>query len=233
MGESRRKSATGKKNSTPLVVGGIVAAIVVAFVIAMVAGGDSDTPGDSTVTTSSNSNDGSTAPGTAGENQPVEVVGQILNPLPDSGADLSLGADAPTLNGFAFDGTPLSITPGDGKDYMVVFLAHWCPHCNAEVPRLIEWKASGDIPEGLNIIAVSTAVASDRPNYPPSQWVVDKGWPWPVMADSAEMAAAEAYGVSGFPFFAIVGGDGKVKLRASGELEISELTTMVNDALAG
>jgi len=233
MGESRQKSAAGKKSSTPLVVGGIIAAIVIAFVIAIVAGGGSDSSGDSTATTTSNTNVGSSAPGTAGESQPVEVAGQILNPLPESGADVSVGADAPALNGFTFDGTPLSVTPGDGNDYMVVFLAHWCPHCNAEVPRLIEWKASGAIPEGLNIVGVSTAVASDRPNYPPSQWVVDKGWPWPVMADSAEMTAAEAYGVSGFPFFAIVGGDGKVKLRASGELEISELTSLVNDALAG
>jgi hypothetical protein len=115
---------------------------------------------------------------------------------------------------------------------MVVFLAHWCPHCNREVPRLIEWQASGAIPADLQIIGVSTAVASDRPNYPPSQWVVDKAWPWPVMADSKSMDAATAYGVSGYPFFTIVGADGKVKVRASGEIEIDQLTQIVNAALA-
>lgn len=233
MGQQPRRSSAAKKSSTPMVVGGIVAAIVIAFVIAVVAGGDSDPSGDATVTTTANSDDVPAPPGSAGENQPVEVTGQILSPLPGSEIDVSVGADAPALNGFAFDGSPLSLTPGDGTPHMVVFLAHWCPHCNAEVPRLIEWKESGAIPEGLDIIGVSTAVAADRPNYPPSQWVVDKGWPWPVLADSAEMAAAEAYGVSGFPFFAIVGGDGTVKLRVSGELEVDELTSMVNDALAG
>jgi thiol-disulfide isomerase/thioredoxin len=139
---------------------------------------------------------------------------------------------APTLNGYAFDGSNLSVTPGNGKPYMVVFLAHWCSHCNNEVPRLIEWKASGAVPADLQVIAVSTSVARDRPNYPPSQWVVDKAWPWPVMADSEAKDAARAYGVSGFPFFAIVGADGKVKVRASGELGTDRINQIVTAALA-
>lgn len=229
MGQARKnsKNAKSQRGSTPLVVGGIVIAIVIAFVIAMLAGGS-----DSSTGTTSDSSPVAQA-GTAGENQPVAVGGAILDPLPDSGVDLSVGSDAPSLAGTSFDGAPVSITPGDGRDYMVVFLAHWCPHCNREVPRLIEWRASGAIPEDLTIVGVSTAVTSDRPNYPPSQWVIDKAWPWPVMADSVEMDAANAYGVSGFPFFVIVDGDGKVKLRASGEIEVDQLTAMVNDALAG
>jgi len=136
------------------------------------------------------------------------------------------------LNGYAFDGSNLSVTPGDGNPYMVVFLAHWCPHCNDEVPRLIEWKESGAVPADLQVIAVSTGVASDRPNYPPSQWVVNKAWPWPVMADSKAMDAARAYGVSGYPFFVIVGADGKVKARASGELGTDRINQIVTAALA-
>jgi hypothetical protein len=88
------------------------------------------------------------------------------------------------------------------------------------------------VPADLQVIAVSTAVASDRPNYPPSQWVVNKAWPWPVMADSEAMDAAQAYGVSGFPFFTIVGADGKVKARASGELGTDRINQIVTAALA-
>ena len=210
-----------------MIVGGVVLAIVIAFVIAIVAGGSNDS-GSSDTTKAPNS-DGSVS---AGENQPVVVVGEALEALPESGVDSTIGLTAPTLNGYAFDGSNLSVTPGNGKPYMVVFLAHWCPHCNDEVPRLIEWKESGAVPADLQVIAVSTAVASDRPNYPPSQWVVDKAWPWPVMADSEAMDAAQAYGVSGFPFFTIVGADGKVKVRASGEIEIDQLSQIVNAALA-
>ena len=209
-----------------MIIGGVIAAIVIAFVIAIVAGGSNDSA--SSDTTKIPNSDGTVS---AGENQPVEVVGDVLEPLPESGDDSTIGLMAPTLNGYAFDGSNLSVTPGDGKPYMLVFLAHWCPHCNREIPRLIEWQASGAIPADLQIIGVSTAVASDRPNYPPSQWVVAKGWPWPVMVDSEAMDAAEAYGVSGYPFFALVGADGKVKVRGSGELEIDQLNQIVDAAL--
>jgi thiol-disulfide isomerase/thioredoxin len=221
------KQPIKKSNNSKLIIGGVVLAIVIAFVIAIVAGGSNES-GSSDTTKAPNS-DGSVS---VGENQPVEVVGEALEALSDSGDDSTIGLTAPILNGYAFDGTSLSVTPGDGNPYMVVFLAHWCPHCNDEVPRLIEWKESGAVPADLQVIAVSTAVASDRPNYPPSQWVVNKAWPWPVMADSEAMDAAEAYGVSGFPFFTIVGADGKVKARASGELGTDRINQIVTAALA-
>ena len=221
------KQPIKKSNNSKMIIGGVVLAIVIAFVIAIVAGGSNES-GSSDTTKAPNS-DGSVS---VGENQPVEVVGEALEALSDSGDDSAIGLTAPTLNGFAFDGSTLSVTPGDGKPYMVVFLAHWCPHCNDEVPRLIEWKESGAVPADLQVIAVSTAVASDRPNYPPSQWVVNKAWPWPVMADSKAMDAARAYGVSGYPFFVIVGADGKVKARASGELGTDRINQIVTAALA-
>ena len=220
------KQPIKKSNNSKMIIGGVIAAIVIAFVIAIVAGGSNDS--GSSDTTKVPSSDGSVS---AGENQPVEVVGEVLEALPESNDDSTIGLTAPTLNGYAFDGSNLSVTPGDGKPYMLVFLAHWCPHCNREIPRLIEWQASGAIPADLQIIGVSTAVASDRPNYPPSQWLVAKGWPWPVMVDSEAMDAAEAYGVSGYPFFALVGADGKVKVRGSGELEIDQLNQIVDAAL--
>lgn len=220
------KQPIKKLNNSKMIISGVIAAIVIAFVIAIVAGGSNDS--GSSDTTKVPSSDGSVS---AGENQPVEVVGEVLEALPESNDDSTIGLTAPTLNGYAFDGSNLSVTPGDGKPYMLVFLAHWCPHCNREIPRLIEWQASGAIPADLQIIGVSTAVASDRPNYPPSQWLVAKGWPWPVMVDSEAMDAAEAYGVSGYPFFALVGADGKVKVRGSGELEIDQLNQIVDAAL--
>lgn len=213
-------------NNTKRIVIAVGVAIVAALLIAVLSGGDSN--GDSS---GSAANQGDASSST-GENQAVEVVGAVLEPLPESGADPVAGLEAPTINGSSFDSTPITVNPGDGQNYMLVFLAHWCPHCNREVPRLIEWQASGGIPADLQIIGISTAVASDRPNYPPSQWVVDKGWPWPVMADSKNMDAAEAYGVSGFPFFVFVGADGTVKIRKSGEIEIEQLNQLVAEALA-
>ena len=206
------------------VVLAIVAAIAAALLVAVVVGGGDEGSG------ATNSLPGGDV--LAKENQPVVIEGTALESLGDEAIDPMLGQVAPTLNGATFDGSGVSVTPGDGQAYMVVFLAHWCPHCNREVPRLIEWQASGAVPSELQVVGVSTAVASDRPNYPPSQWVVEKGWTWPILADSSSREAAEAYGVSGFPFFVIVGADGTVKARVSGEVEIPALTQIVSDALA-
>jgi thiol-disulfide isomerase/thioredoxin len=134
------------------------------------------------------------------------------------------------LNGFAFDGTTLTIAP-TGKPMLVVFLAHWCSHCNAEVPRLIEWKNSGTMPADMGVIGVSTGARNDAPNWPPSQWVVDKGWPWPVMADSEDQGAALAFGVSGYPGLILLDGDGKVLARRSGEASIDELKAWAQEFL--
>ena len=218
-----------QKNSSRLVVIGVVVAVIVALLIAVIVGsGESSDSTDVPVVPGA-----SDAPsGDVEQNRPVTVEGQALDRLGDSGADTSIGAPAPALLGANFDGSSVNVTPGEGGPYMVVFLAHWCPHCNAEIPRLIEWQQSGAVPSDLRVIGVSTGVASDRPNYPPSDWVVAKQWPWPVMADSEGQDAAIAYGVSGYPFFAIVGADGKIKVRASGEVEIDALNQIVTDALA-
>lgn len=225
---SPEKKRNSMSVTTKAIVGAVILAVLVALVVAIATSRDSSD--DSSPTTSTDS----VAPSAVepGENQAVSIEGQRLDPLDDASSDVSVGGPAPTLNGYSFDGRPVSVTPGDGRPYMVVFLAHWCPHCNAEVPRLIEWKDSGGVPDDLVVVGVSTAVASDRPNYPPSQWVVDKGWPWPVMADSAAMDAAAAYGVSGFPFFTIIGPDGTVRLRTSGEKSIDEIDALVDQALA-
>jgi cytochrome c biogenesis protein CcmG, thiol:disulfide interchange protein DsbE len=178
---------------------------------------------------------GTTAAGnassSAAETQPVVVEGTPLSVPPETGDDLAIGAVAPTLRGFGFDGSAMDIIPGD-RPTMVVFLAHWCPHCNREIPVLQSWVASGAAPAELEIVGVSTAVNAQRENYPPSKWITDKAWAWPVMADSVASDAALAYGVGGFPAFVVIGADGTVKVRSSGELPVADLDAMVKQAIA-
>ncbi|MEO8266240.1 MAG: TlpA disulfide reductase family protein [Ilumatobacteraceae bacterium] len=189
----------------------------------------STTGSDATVsqgTTAPNDSSSSTA-----ETQPVTVTGTPLPTPSDSGADTAIGMTVPTLSGFGFDGAPIDITPG-GTAKMVVFLAHWCPHCNNEIPVLQSWAEAGGVPQGLDIIGVSTAVNAQRDNYPPSKWMVAREWAWPVLADSVASDAAVAYGVGGFPTFVIVGADGTVKVRSSGELALADLDALVKQAVA-
>ena len=225
-------TSQGKSNRNKIIVA-IVAVVVAALAVALFVGGSDDS--------SSNGSNGSAATsdvpvdglpnGEGVSNQPVEVIGEALEPFASPDGDPAVDQIAPTLNGKSFDGTPISITPGDGRQYMVVFLAHWCPHCNAEIPQLIKWKESGSVPEGLQVIGISTSVASDRPNYPPSEWILATGWPWPIIADSEALDAAKAFGVTGFPFFAVIDGDGTVKVRVSGEVEPDVLDEILESAL--
>lgn len=166
-----------------------------------------------------------------GEVQPVTVQGTPLAPFESTDGDPAVATTPPALMGSGFDGKPVAIDPSSGP-LMLVFLAHWCPHCNREVPRLLQWKASGAVPAGLDVIGITTKVDPNLPNYPPSKWIAQIGWDWPVMADSAGNDAADAYGLTGYPYFVVIGADGKVKARHSGEIEVADLTRLVDQALA-
>ena len=161
----------------------------------------------------------------------VSVEGAPLAPF-EGGEDPAVGLTAPTLRGTDYSGADVTIAPGTGGPMMIVFLAHWCPHCNDEIPVLLEWRDSGDMPAELQVFGVSTAVSDERPNYPPGEWLRDKGWEWPVLADDAELTAANTYGVTGFPFFVIVDADGNVAARGSGEIPIEDLDALVDEVIA-
>ena len=219
-----------------LIIGGIVAALVaVALIVAFAVSGGDDGETQSPVPTDDAAGAEPTDtvsgnPVAPAEQQPVAVEGTDLVSLPDGGEDPAVGLAAPTVDGYTFDGTPMEITPG-GTAKMVVFLAHWCPHCNREIPRILEWAEAGRVPEGLEIVGVATGTDESAPNYPPSTWLADLGWTYPTLADSPEFRAAQAYGVSGFPFFTIVDDTGKVLGRFSGELEVDDLDATVRSAL--
>jgi thiol-disulfide isomerase/thioredoxin len=176
----------------------VVAVLAVAAVIASTFGGeDTITPG-------------------VEQTRPVAVAGDAL-PAFGADPDPAIGLAAPTLTGESFDGRPVSIAPSAGP-MAIWFVAHWCPHCQAEVPRIVDLAEQGRLPDGVEIAAVSTAVDETGPNYPPSAWFDREAWPFPVMADDAEGTAAAAYGLQGFPFLVLVDADGIVTLRTSGEL---------------
>ena len=224
---------TAQKNQTKFIAGGVALAIAAIVAVVLVVGGGSSSSSRTTSTISDASETSQPTNGdavAAAEFQPVQAEGEMLSALEDPDNDPARGKLAPAVNGFGFDGAPLTTTP-TGKPMLVVFLAHWCPHCNAEIPRLIEWKDSGAMPGDLEVIGVSTGARDDAPNWPPSQWVVDKAWPWPVMADSEDQGAALAYGVSGYPGLILLNGDGKVLARRSGEAGIDALKAWAEEFL--
>jgi thiol-disulfide isomerase/thioredoxin len=139
-----------------------------------------------------------------------------------------VGKEIPDLEGLTFDGAPVSITK-DGKPKLVLFVAHWCPHCQKEIPLLADYLKANPV-QGVDLYTVSTSAASNSPNYPPSAWLETEDWEVPTLADSEDKQAADAFGLSAFPFFVAVDASGKVVARTSGELTTEQFADLIDRA---
>jgi cytochrome c biogenesis protein CcmG, thiol:disulfide interchange protein DsbE len=153
------------------------------------------------------------------------VSGTALADYAPGGGDPAIGQAAPEVSGAGFDGTPAKIE-ANGKPKVILFLAHWCPHCQAEVPVLQAWADAGGVPNGVEIISVATSINPDAPNYPPDEWLAREGWTYPVIVDPTN-SVASAYGLTAFPFWVFVGPDGTVRARATGEMSTADLEAAI------
>ncbi len=158
------------------------------------------------------------------------VTGPPLPTLPRQGADPAVGMVAPAISGEDFDGGLVEVVPGSGPT-AILFLAHWCPYCQAEVPAVTAWWNEAQ-PAGIALVAVSSSVNPEAPNYPPSAWLEREGWPLPVILDNARGEAFVAYGGTGFPYWVFLDGTGEVVLRHAGSLPINQFEAILAE-LAG
>jgi thiol-disulfide isomerase/thioredoxin len=168
---------------------------------------------------------GSSERPSAGASAPVDGVAPViegaalpafLNPSNDS----AVGMTIPTVT------APGGAIALDGRPKVLLFLAHWCSHCQAEVPLVQEWLDAGGLPDGVDLISVSTSIDPSRPNYPPEDWLAQEGWTPPTLVDPTG-AVADAYGLAAFPFWVFVGDDGTVRGRLTGELSINDLESVI------
>jgi thiol-disulfide isomerase/thioredoxin len=201
---------------------------IVGAIIAIIIGGAA------IVAISSSGSDSASTTGSISEFSDITVTGESL-PSFDSvstAIDTAVGLPAPVVTGKGFTGTEIT-TEGAGTPTLLVFLAHWCPHCQREVPLLVEWEKDGKTPTGVDVIAVATGTDPANPNFPPSEWLAREEFPalWPVIADSADKKAANAFGLSGYPYFVLVDAQGNVFKRLSGEIPMDELTEIINQMI--
>jgi thiol-disulfide isomerase/thioredoxin len=201
---------------------------IVGAIIAVVIGGAA------IVAITSSGSDSTSSTGGISEFSDITVTGEALPAFDSvsSATDAAIGMPAPVVSGKGFTGTEIT-TDGAGTPTLLVFLAHWCPHCQREVPLLVQWEKDGKTPTGIDVIAVATGTDPANPNYPPSEWLAREQFPalWPVIADSKDKAAANAFGLSGYPYFVLVDAQGNVFKRASGEVAMDDLTAMINQMI--
>ncbi|MEZ5340501.1 MAG: TlpA disulfide reductase family protein [Acidimicrobiales bacterium] len=154
------------------------------------------------------------------ENQPKDI--QIsLDPTTDPG----IGRVAPTLTGTGFDGSTVEVGPG-GEPTILLFVAHWCPHCQAEVPVVQKLVSDGSLPAGVRVVAVSTAVNESATNYPPSAWLEVEGWTSPTIMDDADSTAIKAFGGQAFPYAVFLTADNVVVARSAGEVSPTQIVQL-------
>jgi len=222
------KDVDTRSNLVPIVIGVIAVALVVVALIAFL---------------SSRSSSGTAEEGTGAavaesakqETASVQISGTDLPPFPqgasgltDASTDPAVGQTIPKVVGQTFDGSPLTIDPAAGQPQLVIFLAHWCPVCQAEVPILQDWIDQGRLPEGVKVTSVATSVNPEKPNYPPSKWISREGWTPQVLLDDSGGSAAQAYGLPGFPYFVLTDAQGNVVQRGSGKLPVEQLEAAIN-----
>lgn len=148
----------------------------------------------------------------------VTVEGEALPTFGgDPAGDQAVGATAPTVTGVGFDGETVTIAP-DGRPKVVAFMAHWCPHCQAEVPRVVDWLEAGNKPENVDFYGVSTLLQRVRGNWPPEQWLQGEGWDVPTIQDDRSNSASAAMGMAGTPYWLVLDGNNEVLFRISGEI---------------
>jgi len=157
----------------------------------------------------------------------VEILGE---PVP---ADTEIGYLAPSFKAQLNNGSELlTVNPADGTVRLIGFFAHWCPHCQREVPRVSKWLEENGVPTQIEILAVSTAVREGTPNYPPSEWFTLERWPTDIFVDNEESDLATAYGLAGFPYWVVIDASGVVVHRSSGELTEEQFGYLVDLAIS-
>jgi thiol-disulfide isomerase/thioredoxin len=212
-------SANRARNSRswlwPAIIVGVIAVVALALVLSS---GSGDDNGGTTTTTNASGGEIS---------KKVTVEGASLPEFDTSVDDPAIGAAAPTLIGNNFAGAPVTLGGPNAKKQVIVFFAHWCPHCQREVPIIVNLAKGGTF-DGLALGGVSTGTTDQAPNYPPSDWLETVGWPAPVLVDTANQTAAKAYGLASYPYLVFVNEDGTVAGRWAGEMPEEQLKAVVD-----
>ncbi len=150
---------------------------------------------------------------------------QALPPYPTSGADpavqtrMALGDI--TGNEY-YTGAPLTVSP-DGENATVWLVwAHWCPHCQDELPVLSEfWAQSADDFPNVDVVTITSSIDPTRGN-PLEAYLDGSNFPFPVLIDP-DNALATTMGTTAFPFWIVTGPDGRVLLRRPGALGLDQM----------
>jgi thiol-disulfide isomerase/thioredoxin len=162
----------------------------------------------------------------------VTVSGPTLPVLGTTEQDLAVGTPVPELAGHDFDGNGVAVID-DGRAKLIMFVAHWCPYCQQELPVVNDWLAGDPLPENVDMYTATIWSDPSRDNFPPGTWLANEDFAGTVIADDADNSIATAFGVAAVPFWVLVNEDGTLAARGSGAIPEEALTEIVAQLAAG
>lgn len=223
----RAASNSGKGKSTSFIWIAIVGVVIAVGIVAIVAGRGTSSSGGG-----ASPSGGTVVPSGKLDYGQVAVSGTALTPKPDSGADPMVGTAVPSVTGQQFDGEQLTIS-ADGKPQIIMVVAHWCSHCQAEVPRVQKWLDKDGMPTDVELVTLATSNDPTRGNFPAADWLRREKWSVPTIVDDKQGKAGAALGISGFPYFIVTDAQGKVVYRTSGEITEAQWNDLLVAARTG
>ena len=136
---------------------------------------------------------------------------------------LAPGTPIPGFSAPALGGGEISWSDYAGSPVVLAIWASWCPHCQAELPRL---DAVVDQFPAVRMLTITTAIG-ERRGPSPAGFMKDQGLDFPVARDDAKHTLLEAFGVQVFPTFYLVSSDSTVVRSIEGETDEGTLRTLI------
>ena len=157
----------------------------------------------------------------------IVVVNKLHSPQyenpPTPQAAPALGAAAPDFSAKASDGSTITKADMLGKPTLMVFFASWCPHCQAEAPKL---KALAEANPDLKLVFLGVGYNDTQKGI----WDFQSKFSLPVPTYDDGGKAAGVYGVTSYPTLVSVDKSGIIRDRDTGEVTQDRLNSLVAKA---
>ena len=197
------RGASGARSSNTWIAIAAVIAVVVLVAMFFSGGGDDGGSGDGF------------APSAAGS----VTVDRASGPL------LATGEEVPDFQAPSLDGGTISWSDVEGQPTVLAIWAPWCPHCQAELPRL---AAAVDARPEIQLVTITTAYGV-QPGPTPPEYMADEGLTFPVAVDDGSQTLLQGFGVESFPTTYYVASDGTVVTSTTGEVPSDQLGSILDD----
>ncbi len=162
------------------------------------------------------------ASGASAADAPAEPAG-VLPPFEQGQPDAALGVVLGEVTGTEYyTGEEMTFDPSDGVSRAWLIWAHWCPHCQREMPAVTDWYGeNADAYPNVELVSITSAIDPSRGN-PFEPYLDELQTPFPVLVDD-DSRLADQFGLNAFPFWVFTSPDGTTVLRVAGYLEIDQV----------